>query len=128
MGDTYNQIKELTQNIENEIDDIDPMQLEKIKLLQLQQQIQHQNMENQLNKVVKSASLLGFNSQMIKETILVIILFIIFSLSIVNNLVGIYVPILGDGDFGPSILTLILRGILVGGIYLFIKRFFIVNS
>lgn len=127
-----NQIIELSKNIENELDtteQIDPVQLQKLKLLQMKDQIaQMEKMQynNSLNNVIKSADFLGFTPHMFKETILVVFLYILFSVGAFNSFLGSYIPILNNLDDGStSIVTLIARGIVVGGVYLFIKRFFI---
>jgi len=139
---TYNQMAELSRKIENDMDNkrqptpqqIDPAQLQQLQLqqqmLQQQQRMQQmqQPMQMMMQKTFDKGGFLGFTGEMFKETAVVAVLFLIFSLPYIMDTLGNYLPILASGDNGPSMVSLAARGVLVGALYLFIKRFFIVNN
>lgn len=134
-----NPMTELSHRIENDMDkrqpQIDPNQLQQLQLQQqlLQQQMQQRMQQGMMLQQPKllmpdKGSFLGFTSEMFKETAVVAVLFILFSLSYVTGLLGTYLPIMASGEDGStSIVTIGARAVLVGGLYLFIKRFFIVD-
>ncbi|AYV79633.1 MAG: hypothetical protein Faunusvirus31_3 [Faunusvirus sp.] len=148
-------IVELSRAINNELDisRIDPQQLEQLKqqqqmlkyqeqqqiMQQLQnQQLQqyHQGVQGGVNKMdpamiftEKGRGFLGFTNDMLKEGVMVAVLYLLMSSSYIVELLAAYVPLLSilKAETGSSTSAMILKAIIAGSAYVVLKRFFLIK-
>lgn len=149
-----NNMKQLSNNIANEIDtgmsgtymepaqvnNLQEMQLQQLQQLKQMQELQlmqeHLNKKSNKQEQVDSDSEIDTNNKkkkkssylgMIKESLVVLVLYLLISHPIVHKLLGKFIPNLASSEDGVSIINLLVRGGILT-IVLFLLKIFLFKN
>lgn len=126
-------IKELSASIEKDLDNgeylkdednekIKYEQLKKLKEIQKTKKKEKKEVKSEEVEKPKSSNKSGISS-LLKENIILIVLFLLIAHPKFSQIIGKYIPFIKDGENGPSIISLLVKAVIFAVIFFIIKIF-----